>query len=202
METPRRKPFRIEVQVTPHVVGEAHRIGFVVDRERRSVPEQGCFASQDPGARGVERRDPHLASDGPDERGDAILHLARGLVGERDREDLERGDVPFANEIRDSMREQSRLPRAGAGDHEYGTIGRGHGIALYGIQAFEELRRAHSVQRRRCSGQDSASERGSSRNSWVVASATGLRKARRSRVPSSFSVTVNAPVASSTSREK
>ncbi len=87
---PGREALRVEVEVAPDVVGEADGVGLVVDRERRPVAETFDVAAQDPRARRVERRHPHAASDRTDEGFDAFLHLARGLVGERDREDLER----------------------------------------------------------------------------------------------------------------
>ena len=147
MEPARRKPLRIKVEITPHVVGEPYRIGLVIDRERRAIPEQGRLASEDPRARRVERRDPHLAGDRADERGNPLLHLTCGLVREGDREDLERRDVPFGDEIRHPMCEESGFPRARAGDDEHRPVGRGHGIALHRIQTIEELRHAHGEQR-------------------------------------------------------
>ena len=85
-----REPLRVEVEVAADPVGEAGRVGLVVDREARPVAEQRRLAAQDPRARGVEGRHPHAVADRADELGDPLAHLARGLVGERDREDLER----------------------------------------------------------------------------------------------------------------
>ena len=56
--------------------------------------------------------------DRADEVGDALPHLARGLVGERDREDLERRDVELVDEVREPVREHAGLARARAGDDE------------------------------------------------------------------------------------
>ena len=104
----RREPLRVEVEVAAHPVGEALRVGLVVDREARPVAEQARLPPQDPRARGVEGRHPHAAGDGTDEVGDPLLHLARGLVGERDREDLERRHVELADEVREPVREHPR----------------------------------------------------------------------------------------------
>ena len=113
-----REPLRVQVQVAPHVVDEAHGVGLVVDRERAPVAEHRGLAPQDPRARGVERRHPHPARDRADERADALLHLARGLVGERDREQLERGDPALGDQVRDAVGEQPGLARTRAGDDE------------------------------------------------------------------------------------
>ena len=86
----RREPLRVHVEVAPHVVDEADGVGLVVDRERRPVTEDGRVAPEDARAHRVERRHPHLLGDGTDQVRHPRLHLARGLVGERDRGEPER----------------------------------------------------------------------------------------------------------------
>ncbi len=56
---------------------------------------------------GVERGHPHVPRDRADERGDVLLHLARGLVGEGDREDLEGRDLALHHQIRDPAGEDA-----------------------------------------------------------------------------------------------
>jgi hypothetical protein len=63
----RRIPLRVEVEVTAHVVGEAHGVGLVVDRERGPDADVLRLAPQDARARGVERRHPHAARHRPHE---------------------------------------------------------------------------------------------------------------------------------------
>ena len=67
VQLPGREALRVEVQVAAHPVGEALRVGLVVDREARPVAEQRRLAPQDARARGVERRHPHAAADRPDQ---------------------------------------------------------------------------------------------------------------------------------------
>jgi hypothetical protein len=55
----------------------------------------------------VERRDPHALRDVADEPCDALAHLAGGLVGEGDREDLARPRL--ARRSSDAMRRVSTL---------------------------------------------------------------------------------------------
>jgi len=66
----------------------------------------------------VERAHPHHLRARPDERRDAFLHLAGGLVGERDGEDLAGLDMPFGEQVGDPMREHAGLAGARARDDE------------------------------------------------------------------------------------
>ncbi len=146
MQPTGREPFGIEVEVAAHVVGQADRIRFVVDRERGSIAEPGRVSPEDPRARAVKCRDPHLVGERPNQVSDPRLHLAGGLVRERDREEFERRDTAI-DEVRDSVGQEAGLARTGAGDNEHGTIRRTHRITLDRIQPFEKLRRAHAAHR-------------------------------------------------------
>ena len=80
----------VEVEVAAEQRHQPLRVGLVVDREAGLEAERGVLGAQDAHARGVERRHPHRLGARPDQGGDPLLHLAGGLVGERDREDLRR----------------------------------------------------------------------------------------------------------------
>ncbi len=134
-----REALRVKVQVTPDVVDESDGVGLVVDRERRAVAELGRLAAQDAGAGRVEGRHPHAASDRPDEVGDPLLHLAGGLVGERDREQAERGDPAFGDQVRDPVGEDARLAGARAGHDEQRAVGCTRSFALDRVEAGEEI---------------------------------------------------------------
>jgi hypothetical protein len=82
------KLLRVEAEIADDVAGESDGVGLVVDRERGRKTEKVAVPAQDAHARGMERGYPHLLGHGPDERGDALLHLVGGLVGEGDGEDL------------------------------------------------------------------------------------------------------------------
>ncbi len=90
VQPPGREALRVHVEVAAHVVDEADGVGLVVDRERRPVPEERGLAAQDARAHRVERRHPHPLRHRTHELRDARLHLAGGLVGERDRGETER----------------------------------------------------------------------------------------------------------------
>ena len=135
---PRWETFRVEVEVAQDVAGEPDRVGLVVDRERRRVPQHLRVAAQDAHTCGVERGHPHLLRHRPDERADAGLHLLRGLVGEGDRQDLERRHVLLFDQVGDAVGEHARLARAGTGDDQKRPFGVDDGIELGGIQAFRQ----------------------------------------------------------------
>ena len=139
LELARREALRVEIQVAADVVGEADGVGLVVDRERRPVPEDAGLAPQDPGARRVERRDPHPVGDRTDEGSHPLLHLPRGLVGEGDRQDPEGRDAALGDQVRDPVGEDAGLARSGARDDEERTVGRGDRLVLDRVQAREQI---------------------------------------------------------------
>ena len=77
-----------------HRLDQPARVGRVVDRELARVAEPVGVGAQHPRAGGVEGHHPHRARRAADEQLDALAHLLRGLVGERDREDLVRARRP------------------------------------------------------------------------------------------------------------
>ena len=109
MQPPGREALGVEVEIAPHVVGEADGVGLVVDRERRPVAEHRRVAAEDARARGVEGGHPHAVRDRADEVGDPLLHLARGLVGEGDGEQPERRHPLLGDEERHPVGEHPRL---------------------------------------------------------------------------------------------
>ena len=116
---------------------EPHLILVVVDREARRVAEPLRFAPQHASAGGVEREDPDRARRLAEHPLEALAHLPRRLVRERDREDLVRLHPARADQMRDAIRENARLPRARAGDHEQRALGRENGLALSFVEVGE-----------------------------------------------------------------
>ena len=107
------------------------------------------LAAQDAHARGVEGRDPHALRAVADELLHALAHLARGLVGERDREDLAGPCLFVAQQARDAAGEHARLARAGTGDDEQRLAAVGDGLALRRVEPLEQV---FVGARRRCGG--------------------------------------------------
>ena len=135
----RREPLRIQVEVLQHPGDQPLGVAVVVDREARRDAQVVVLAPQDAGARRVEREDPHALGDAPaDQALDAVGHLARRLVRERDRQDRAGVHAELADQVRDAVRQRARLPRAGAGHDEHGPLRMEDGLGLDVVQAFEQ----------------------------------------------------------------
>src|SRR3989454_3922629 len=112
---------------------------FVVNREVRRVADVPDVLAEDPHARRVEGRDQRRSD--PDGRQQLLhppRHLARGLVGERDGEDVPRMHTAHAEEPRDPVGDDARLAAAGAREHEDRPVVRRDGVALRRIQLGEK----------------------------------------------------------------
>ena len=70
-------------------------------------------------------------------RRDAFLHLARGLVGEGDGEDLARPGLAGGDEMGKPRSQRRGLAGARAGEDEHRSFGRQHRFALRRIQALQ-----------------------------------------------------------------
>src|SRR6478672_4198350 len=96
------------------------------------------MASEHPGGDRMESAEPrHPLDRAPTDLAHALLHLARGLVGEGDGEDLARPGFPSRDEMGESGGQRGRLSRAGTRKDEHWTLGCQHGFALGRIQALQ-----------------------------------------------------------------
>ena len=82
----------------------------------------------------MECRDPHLSAVGAEQRLDARPHLLRGFVGESDGEDTVGLCESVADEVRNAMRDDTRLARPRAGQNQQRTLGLENSLALFGIE--------------------------------------------------------------------
>ena len=118
---------------------DAQLIVGIDDRIVRLQSGQLGMAAQHLGGDGVEGAQPgHPFNRRADQMPDPLLHLARGLVGEGDAEDLARPGEPAANDMRQPRGQRRSLARAGPGQHQHRPFGREHSLALGGIQAIEQ----------------------------------------------------------------
>ena len=139
MDPARREALRILAELLEAGLHEAHLVGLVVDREARAVAEALGLAAQDPAARGVEGEDPDRPRHAAERPLEPLAHLGRGLVRERDREDLVRLHAVRTDQVRDAMGEDAGLSRACAGDDEQRPVDVEHGLPLGRIEPLEEL---------------------------------------------------------------
>ena len=65
---------------------------------------------------------------------DALLHLARGLVGEGDRGDVARIETAVVDQIGDLLGDHAGLAGTGAGENEQRTVEVTNGFALRRIE--------------------------------------------------------------------
>src|SRR5262249_47526204 len=86
----RREALRIAFELLQALLDEADLVGLVVDGEVRAVAEPLRLAAEDPAACRGEREDPEPAPRRAQQPLEPLPHLARGLVRERDGQNLVR----------------------------------------------------------------------------------------------------------------
>jgi hypothetical protein len=94
------------------------------------------FPAQEPCGKRVKCSDPRIVVPFPlaDEQiADALLHLRRGFVGEGYGENRAAG-YALLDQVRDSVGNGARFPRAGPGEDQDGTFNGGSCFVLPGIQ--------------------------------------------------------------------
>ena len=89
------------------------------------------------------------SADAAEQHADALLHLARGLVGEGHRQDLRGVGEAGGDEVGDAGGEHARLAGAGAGQHQHGAVGGLDGAALLRVEAGQIGRGAATAARAR-----------------------------------------------------
>ena len=137
-QLPRRPAVLVEALRFDHLLQEADLVVGIEDGEARLEADELGVAAQDLDADGVEGAEPRHALDGAaDEIADALLHLARRLVGEGDGEDLAGEGAARGEDVGDARRQHARLAGAGAGEHEHGAVERFDGRALLRVEAIE-----------------------------------------------------------------
>jgi hypothetical protein len=117
------------------------------------------MAAQQLDADRVEGAEPRHALDGAaDQNGDALLHLAGGLVGEGDGKDLRGEGAVGIEDMGDAGGQHARLAGAGAGEHQDRAFERFDGFGLLGIEAIEIIRPLAATAGRHGAGGDAAGD--------------------------------------------
>ena len=172
-----REALGLDVEVGHDLLDEALGVVVVIDGEVVPEAEGLGVLAQDAHAHGVEGADPHAARAARQQRPQALAHLGRGLVGERDGEDAPGTHALVGDHVGDAVREHARLARAGAGQHEQRPVGALGCLALGGVEAREVDgvggRLVARARRRDRGGRRDGSSRGRGR--------TGCRDSPRAR---------------------
>ncbi len=117
---------------------QADLVVGVEDGEVGFQPDELGMAAQDFHADRVEGAEPGHALDlRPHVAADALLHLARGLVGEGHGEDLRGPGAAGGQDVRDARDEHAGLAGARAGQHQQRAFGGLDRVALLGVEALE-----------------------------------------------------------------
>jgi hypothetical protein len=136
-------------------LGQAPRVGLVVDRELARVAQAGGLGAQDPRAGGVEGHQPHPTRGATQQAFDPRAHLLGGLVGEGDGEDLAGLRLVGVDQERQPVGQHARLAAAGAGEDQQRALAVRDRLALGLVETLQQLLqvlgvgvRGHPVQHR------------------------------------------------------
>ena len=160
----RRPALLVDVCGLDQLLHQAQLVVGVQDGEIGFEPRQLGMAAQHLGADGMEGAEPlHALDHAADQGADALLHLARRLVGEGDGEDLARPGAARGEDVGEARGQDARLAGAGAGQHQHRAVGRQHGLALLRVEAGEigRLARNRRGLRSRTARSPNASSSGS-----------------------------------------
>ena len=127
---------------------EDHRLRPRQHPHVRRQPELERELADDPVAERVERGDGAVRVAVRHQLVDAELHLVRGLVGERQGQDLGRFRAPRGDQPGDPTGDDLGLAGPGPGDDEEGPLAVGDGAALLQVEPAQERLEAGQVDRR------------------------------------------------------
>ena len=139
-ERARRPALLVDVLRLQDLLEQPELVVRVEDREIGLEAHELGVTAQDLGADGMEGAHPGHAVEGAGQRLDSLAHLARGLVGEGDGEDLVSARFSRRDQMRDSRRQHARLADPGAREHQHRPVERLHRAALLRVQPGEVAR--------------------------------------------------------------
>ena len=120
---------------------QADLIVCIQDGEVRFQADQLRMAAQDARAQRMEGAQPHALRRRADQIGHPLLHLARGLVGEGDAEDLIGLGPAFVQDLGEARGQDPGLARARTGQHQHRPVDRLHRLTLGIVQPLQPGRR-------------------------------------------------------------
>ncbi|MBV6467376.1 MAG: hypothetical protein PGMFKBFP_02732 [Anaerolineales bacterium] len=141
--------FVVEVKFFDDAFDDPLLVVGVEDDEVALHRQELSLAPQQARADGVEGSQHHPLCGVLAEQGlDAGLHLARGFVGERHRQDLVGTDSLRRDQPGDALGEDARLARARSRQDEDGAASSRHCFALLGVEFVEEIHDKESREKR------------------------------------------------------
>ena len=114
-------------------------VAIVIHNEVLLQADCRSTLAEQAGTDGVERPHPHLlASDLADQLRQSLAHLVRGLVRERDRQNVARPHAPPPGQERDTVRQDARLAGTRPGEDQQRSVGMHDGLALRFVQPLQQ----------------------------------------------------------------
>ena len=132
-----REALGVDVQLGHDLLVQALLVVGVVDGEVAGEAHALSVGAQDAHAHAVERRHPHAARTRTHQPAEALAHLGRRLVSERDRQNLPRRHVQIVDEMRDAVGQNARLARSGTRQHQQGAFGALDRLALRSVEGVQ-----------------------------------------------------------------
>ena len=154
-QRPRRPALVVEILRLQDLLQEPQLVVRVEDGEVRPQPDKFGVHAQDLDADRMERAEPGHALRRAGEHGDALAHLARGLVGERHRENFVRASASGRDQMGDAGGQHAGLADPRARENKDRTVKRLDGAPLLVVEPREigrqavRARRAERARRRR-----------------------------------------------------
>ncbi len=132
----RRPAFGVDIGGLEQLFQQPLLVVRVQDGEGRFQPDDFGMTTQDLGGDRVEGAEPAQTLGGrADQMGDPLAHLARGLVGEGDDQQLPRTRATGGEDVGESRRQDASLASACAGEHQHWPLRGFDGLPLFGIQS-------------------------------------------------------------------
>ncbi len=139
LDVARREFLIVDVQRADQALDRRELVLAVEDLEGLREIGFAVVRAQHPVAQSVKGADPHPARVDRQHRREPRAHLARGLVGERDREHARGTHLTSGQQPGDPCREYARLAAAGAGEDQRVLRRQRHRGVLGGIEVLQEI---------------------------------------------------------------
>jgi hypothetical protein len=139
----RRPALLVDVSLGEHLLEQPQLVVGVEDREVAFEPDQSGVPPQHPRRDRMEGAEElHALRGAAEEQRHPVLHLARRLVGEGNREDLRRPRPPGEDDVRKAAGQRARLARPRAREEQHRAFGGEHGLALGRVEPVHVRRLA------------------------------------------------------------